>query len=143
AGKHPNLTVLHFAQGATILPRDAHGVLALFDKTRLVEHQDTRGVPHLFGHELVVVPEHLLLIPDDITEKPLHPTDGAPLDVESHGLDRLAFELTQLAHHIVEEIGTRLTPCKTIVEDGLERPEFLREPFHIPRADVKSRAGRT
>src|SRR5207249_5536976 len=108
--------VLDLAEGATILPCDPHGVLALFDEACLIEHQDAGWITHLLGHELMVIPHHLLLIPAHITDKPLQPTDSAPFDVEGHRLNRLAFELAQLAHHIVKEMGTRLTACKTIVK---------------------------
>ncbi len=141
-GKHPDLTILHLAQRATILPRDPHGVLALFDKARLVEHQDALGITQLVGHELMIVPPHLFLIPVHITDKPLHPTDGAPFDVKGHGLDRLAFELTALAHHRVEEMGTWLTACKTVVEGRLKLPEFLHESFHIAGDEVKHGNGK-
>jgi hypothetical protein len=30
-----------------------------------------------------------------------------------------------------------LTPCETVVEDGLELPQFLYEPFHITGSEVK------
>src|SRR5215510_11656753 len=125
AGKHPDLTILHFAQRATVLPRDAHGVFALFDKDRLIKHQDPIGVTHLLGHEVMIVPPHLLLIPAPITDKPLQPPNGASLDLEGHGLDRLACQLTELADHIVKEMDTRLTAGKTVVKGGLELPEFL------------------
>src|SRR5262249_57317207 len=96
---HPNLTMLHLAQRATILPRDPHRVLAFFDETCLVEHQDAIGIAHPLGDELMVVPPYLFLIPDDITDKPLQPPDGAlssvgfslmPLweAVGRHGADR-------------------------------------------------------
>src|SRR5262249_47241880 len=90
----------------------------------------------------MVVPPHLLFIPASITDEPLHPTDGAPLDREGYGLDRLAFELTQLAHHIVGEMGTRLTAGKTVVEDRLKLPQFLHEPFHILGDDLKRGHGK-
>jgi hypothetical protein len=61
--KDPNLTILHLTQRPTILPRDPHGVLALFHKARLIEQQDTLSITHLVGYELMVVPHHLLLIP--------------------------------------------------------------------------------
>jgi hypothetical protein len=83
-----------------------------------------------------------LLIPGHITEKPLQPTDGAPLDLQGHGLDRLAFELAELAHHIVEEMGARLTAGKTVVEGRLKRPQFLHEPFHIAGDEVKRGNGK-
>src|SRR5207245_11357975 len=118
--KHPHLTILHLAEGATILPRDTHGVLPLFDKACLIKHQDAIRITHFVGHELMVVPQHLLLIPDHITDKPLHPADGAPLDLEAPRLNRLAFELAELAHHIVEEIGARVTACTTVVKSRLE-----------------------
>jgi hypothetical protein len=116
-GKHPDLTIFHLAQRATVLPRDPHGLFALFDKARFIEHQDALRLPQCVRHELLVVPSHLLLIPGDITDKPLHPTDGAPLDLEGHRLDRLAFELAELAHHIIEEMRAWLTARKTVVED--------------------------
>jgi hypothetical protein len=73
----------------------------------------------------MVIPPHLFLIPVHLTDKPLQPTDGPPFDVEGHGLNRLAFEPTQLAHHIVEEMGARLTACKTVVKSRLELPQFI------------------
>src|SRR2546423_206307 len=85
----------------------------------------------------MIVPPHLLLIPGDITDKPLHPTDGTPLDLKGHRLDRLAFELAELAHHIVEEMSAWLTAGKTVVEGRLKRPKFPHEPFHIARYEVK------
>ena len=142
AGKHANLTILHLAQRATILPRDPHRVLALFDKARLVEHQDPIGGAHLLGHELMIVPPHLFLIPDDITDKALQSTDRAALHLEGHGLDRLAFQLTELPHHIVKEMGPRLTAGKTVVKGGLELPQFLHEPFHIAGDEVKGGNGK-
>jgi hypothetical protein len=42
-GKHTHLTILDLPQAATVLPRDADGVLALFDKANLIEHQDAMG----------------------------------------------------------------------------------------------------
>src|SRR5215510_11942666 len=90
----------------------------------------------------MVVPPHLLLIPGHITDKPLQPTDGAPLDLEGHRLDRLAFELAELAHHIVEEMGARLTAGKTVVEGRLKLPQCLHEPFHIAGNDIKRGDGK-
>jgi hypothetical protein len=142
AHKHANLTIFHLAQGATILPRDPHGVLALFDKARLIEHQDALGITHGLGHELMVIPQHLLLIPPDITDKPLEPTDRPPFDMEGHGLNRLAFELAELANHIVKEMGPWLTARKTVVKGGLERPQFVHEAFHITRDEVKRGNGK-
>jgi hypothetical protein len=70
----------------------------------------------------MVVPQHVLLIPGDITDKPLQPTDRAPLDVEGHRLDGFAFEGTALADQIVKEMGAWLTTRKTIVQDRLKFP---------------------
>jgi hypothetical protein len=135
--------MLHFAQEATRLSRDPHGVLALFATARLGDHQDAIGGTYLLGHELMVVPPHLLLIPDHITEQPLHPTAAPPLDVEGHRLDRLAFERTQLPHHRVEAMGPRLTTGKTVMEGRLKLPQFLYEPFHIAGYDLKRRHGKS
>ena len=90
----------------------------------------------------MVVPPHLLLIPGCLAEKPLHPADGASIDVEGHGLDGLAFERAQLARHIVEEIGPRLTARKTVVKGRLKLPQLLHESFHIVGDEVKRRDGK-
>src|SRR2546430_14341994 len=116
AGKHANLTILHLAQRATILPRDPHRVLALFDKARLGEHQDPIGGAHLLGHELMIVPPHLFLITDDINDKALQSTDRAALHLAGHGLDRLEFQLTELPYHIVKEMSPQLSAGKKVVE---------------------------
>src|SRR4029450_12106750 len=143
ASKHPTLTILDFAEGATILPRDPHGVRALFDEACRIKHQDAVWLPHLLGHELMVIPHHLLLIPAHITDEPLQPADRAPFDVEGHRLNRLACELAQLAGHIVQEMGTRLTACKTVVKGGLELPQFVHEAFYITGNDVKRGNGKS
>jgi hypothetical protein len=36
---------------------------------------------------LMVGPQHMLLIAEDITDKPLQPSDRATLDAERHGLN--------------------------------------------------------
>src|SRR5262245_45964665 len=134
--------MLPLAQRATILPCDAHGVLAFFDETCLVEPQDAIGIAHLLGDELMVIPPHLVLIPDDITEKALQSTDRAALHLEGHGLDRLAFQLTALPHHLVKAMGPRLTAGKTVVKGGLKRPQFFHAPFHSAGDEVKGGNGK-
>src|SRR5262249_24837724 len=114
----------------------------LFDKARLVKHQDPIGGTHLLGHEVMIVPPHLFLIPDDITDKALQAPDRAALHLEGHGLDRLAFQLTELPDHIIKEMPTRLTAGKTVVKGGLERPQFLHEPCHIAGDEVKGGNGK-
>jgi hypothetical protein len=73
----------------------------------------------------------------NITKEPLQPTHRPALDVEGHGLNRLAFQWAQLAYHIIEEMCARFTPGKTIVESGLELPQFLQKPFYIAGYYVK------
>jgi hypothetical protein len=89
------------------------------------------------------VPPHLCLIPAHSADKPLPPPDGAPLDLESHRLNRLAFQLTALTNHIVKEMPARLTACKTVVQGGLKLPEFLHEAFHIAGDEVKRGNGKS
>ena len=79
----------------------------------------------------------MLLIPGDISEKPLEPTDASPGDPEGHGLDGLPFQGAQLAHHIIKEMGARLTPRKTVVKETLELLEFVGEPGHIAGCESK------
>jgi hypothetical protein len=83
--------MLHLPQRATVLPPNADRVRAFFDKARLIEHQDAIGSAQLVSDELMIDPPHVLLIPGNLTEKPLQPThapSGAP---EGHGLDGLPF----------------------------------------------------
>jgi len=64
----------------------------------LVDPQDARGITQLVGYELMVVPPSLCLIPAPSPDQPLPPTDGAPCDVEGHGLERLACEQCAASH---------------------------------------------
>src|SRR5215475_7364405 len=87
----------------------------------------------------MIGPPHVLLIPDHITQKALQPPDGPALHVEGHGLDRLPLERAQLAHHIIEEMGARLTPGQTAVKGGRAFPEFLQNPS--TSGGVRSKVG--
>jgi hypothetical protein len=76
------------------LPGDAHGVLAFFDKAGLVEYQDATGIAHLVGDDLMIGPPQVLLIPGDLTEKPLQPADTPSRDPKGYRLDGLPFQRT-------------------------------------------------
>jgi len=89
------------------------------------------GGAHLLGHELMLGPPHLLLIPDHITQKALQTTDVTPWNLESDGRNRLSFQRTQLAYPRVKERRTRLTAGKTIVKEALELLQCVDEPGHI------------
>jgi hypothetical protein len=75
-------------------------------------------------------------------DKPLQPTDRAARDLESHWLNELPSQLTQLAYHIVKEMGTRLTAGKAVVKGLLELPQFLQDPLHIAGDKVKHGNGK-
>ena len=109
----------------------------------LIEHEDTIRVADLVGYELMVVLPHLLLILPSLADKPLQPADSPPLDVEGHRFNRLAFQLTELAYHVVKEMGARLTPPKAVVKGRLQLPELLHEPFYITGHKVKCRHGKS
>ena len=76
---------------------------------------------------------HRVFIPDIIAQAALHAANVAPRDLECHGLDGFAFECTELAHHVVEEVLAGLTASKTGPEVVMERPEFIQESFDIAR----------
>lgn len=86
--------------------------------------------------------EHVLFVPEGITEEALHPPDRAALDPQHHRLDRLACEPTVLAYHIGKALGARLTPCKAVMADGLELLQCLDRPFHIAWEGVPGRNGK-
>src|SRR6266446_186726 len=135
--KHPYLTIFHFPQRATVLPRHAHGVLALFDKARLIKHQHALGGAHLVRHQAMVGLAHMVFIPDVIAHAALHPPDVAPFDVERHRLDRFACEGTALADHVVEEVLAGLTPRKTCPEVVVKSPKFIKKSVNILGGELK------
>src|SRR5688572_26625164 len=141
AGKHPDLAILHLTQRPTVLPGDTGGVVALFDKARHIE--DQHAMAHLFGHQMVVMPPHLILVPHHITDQALHATDVAVRDLEGHGLNRFALEGTELAHQVVEKMLTRLTSGKAVMEDRLERAKLIHEAFYIAWEHVKRGNGKS
>src|SRR5215471_9465869 len=85
----------------------------------------------------MIRPPHVLLLPGDLTEKPLQPTDAPSGNPEGHGLDRLACQWTPLAHHRIKEMSARLTPRKTVVKEAWELLECVGEPGHIPGGELK------
>jgi hypothetical protein len=137
ASTHAALTMLPLASGATVWPRDPHGVLALFDAARLSEPQDALGSTQGRGHALLGMPPPLLLLPPSSTAKPLEPADRTPFDMEGHRLKRLAFARAAWADPISKAMGPRLPASQTVVTGGRELPPFVPEAFYITRDDVK------
>ncbi len=79
----------------------------------------------------MVRPQHLRVIPDDLTETPLHRPHAASFDPQRDGFDRFAFQGTELAHHIAKEMFPRLAPGKTIVEGVMKPPQFVEQAFDV------------
>src|SRR5918992_1553013 len=131
AGKYPDLTIFHLPQRPTVLPGNTGGIVALFDKARLLEDQYPIAIAHLICHQMVVLPPHLIFVPHPITDKALHATDVGVHDLDGHRLNGFALEGTELAHHVVEKMLTRLTSGKTVMACGLERAKLIHEPFYI------------
>jgi len=84
---------------------------------------------------------HQGCIPDIIAHAALHPPDVAPYDVQRHGLDRFAFECTQLADHGVEAMLAGLAPRKTPPKLVMESLEFVKKSVDITRGEIKLRDG--
>ena len=118
-GQDAHLTILHFPQRPTILPRHACGVVALFDKARFIEHEDAIGLAQLLRYELMRVPPPLLLIPHRLTQKTLQTAETAPLDRKGHRFNRFPGQGAVLPHHVIQEMPAGFTPRKTIVADTL------------------------
>src|SRR5262245_26932968 len=68
---------------------------------------------------------HGLFIPERVTDEPLHRPDLAPFHAECHRLNRLPFQGTELAHHIIEKLVPRFLPSKTGPKSGVEPAEFV------------------
>src|SRR2546428_10747753 len=119
-GKHPHLTILHFAQGATVLPGHAYRVLAFFDKARLIDDQHAIGLPHLVCHEVMIRLTHRVLIPHIIAHAALHAPNVAPVDAAGHGLNGFAFQGTEWADQVVEKIPPGPAPPKTAPEGAMK-----------------------
>jgi hypothetical protein len=78
----------------------------------------------------------VLRIPGDLTAKPLEPPDAPPRHPEGHGLNGLACQRPPWAHHLIKEMGARLTSGNTGVQEALELLEFVDEPGHIPGGEI-------
>ena len=84
---------------------------------------------------------HRVLIPPIIAHAALHAPNVAPVDVEGHGLNGFAFQGTELADHVVEEMLAGLAPRKTPPELVMERLEFVKKSVNIARGEIKLREG--
>src|SRR3954469_16369549 len=99
------------------------------------------GLGHLVRDETVICLTHRVLIPPIIAHEALHAPHVAPVDMEGHGLNGLAFQGTALADHGVEEMFAGLTPRKTPPELVMERLEFVKKSLNITRGESKLREG--
>jgi hypothetical protein len=90
-------------------------------------------------YQTMVRPEHLGVIPDRVTDAALHRPHVSALYLEGHGFDRFAFQITELTHHIVEEVIPGLAPRKAIVKCGMKAVQFVHKTFDI--AGIKRKLG--
>jgi hypothetical protein len=65
---------------------------------------------------MMVRPEHLRVVPDRVPDATLHRTHLAVFHPQGHGFDRCAVQLTDLAHHVVEEMVPWLAPRKALTK---------------------------
>jgi hypothetical protein len=133
-GKDAHLTILHLAQGPTVLPDDANRVLAFFFvKAALVHNHHPIGVPHIVIDQPVVDAAHLPLVPEIITQEPLHAPHVAPVDFQGHRLDGFALQGAQLSDHIVEKMLAGFAPGEALAKGLMKAPQLMEEPFDIAR----------
>jgi hypothetical protein len=95
------------------------------------------GVDPRKADQMVRGVAHLDLIPRNIADKALHPTDGTPLDLQGHRFDGFAFQGTELAHHIVEKLVPRFLADKTRPKGGVEPTEFIHKRVNIAACERK------
>src|SRR6266511_2235938 len=131
ARKHPHLPILHLAQGATVLPRHAHRLAALFGKSRFIKHQHPLGISQIVMEQAMVRPTHLHFLPDHVADASLQRTDAPTIHLQRHRLDRVAFEGTELPHHGPKELLARLAPRNTLAEGFMKPPQCVQESFDI------------
>jgi hypothetical protein len=129
--KHPDLTIVHLAQGATVLPRHTHRRWALLGKSRLIKHQHPLGISQIFLKQAMVLLTPLRFIPDHLADESRPRTDIPPVHLPRHRLDRLAFEGTERPYHIPKELLPRLAPRNTPGECRMKPPPFVQESFDI------------
>jgi hypothetical protein len=87
----------------------------------------------------MVRPEHLGVIPDRVTNAALHRPHIPALHLEGHGFDRFAFQMTELAHHVVEEMVPGLAPRKAIAKGSMKAVQFVHKACDI--AGLKRKLG--
>src|SRR5262249_13471536 len=59
--------------------------------------------------------------------------------LEGHGCDRLAFQITELAHHVIEEMVPGLAPRKALATGGVKAVPFVHKALDI--AGIKRQLG--
>ena len=103
---HGRLAIVVFANLATILPRDAHRVLALFGKTCVIHNPGRHRT--MFLHRRQHLPpnlgQHLLIVPgrvsDQVMQALMHPPDIMGGQTGGHRFDTLAFPRQQQTHAV-------------------------------------------
>ena len=73
--KDPDLTIVHFANVATVLAGDPDGVVSLFDATALIENQDAIGASEIVVYKTTVFDCDIYIGPRGIADKSLHRPD--------------------------------------------------------------------
>jgi hypothetical protein len=113
--------------------------MTFFREARLIEdHHSLRG-SHIFMHQTMVRPEHLGVIPDRITDA-ARPRPHVPaLHLEGYGFDRFAFQLTELAYHVMEEMVPGFAPRTALAKGGMKAVQFVHKAFDI--AGIKRKLG--
>src|SRR5262249_1141992 len=99
--------------------------------------QDALGLAQLGRHELMIMPPHLLLLPDRLTQQALPAAETAPRDGKSHRLQRFPGKAAVLPHHVIQEMPAGFTPSTTIMEDTLELLSLVPAAFNITDLHVK------
>src|SRR5262249_4292078 len=136
-GEDPYLAILHLPYGAAVLAGAPPGGLALFCKARLLEDQHPTGPAHLLLDHALICPQHGVVIPERLTEEPLHRPDLAALHLQGYRFDGFAGEGTELPHHRVEKLVPWFLPGKTRPKGRMEPTEFVHKSVDLAPSERK------
>jgi hypothetical protein len=123
--------MLDLAQGSAILPGHPDGLVPLFRKAALIHHHHTIRGAHVLIDQPMVHASHLGFVPDVITHETWPTGDVTASNLKGRGLDRLAFQGTELPDHRAKAMLAGFALCETVAEGLMKTTQCVQKPFDI------------
>ena len=119
------------------MPSNAHGILPLFGESDRIDYHYAIWGAYILTDQMMGDVAHLDLVPDVITDEPLHAPHVTPFHLEGYGLDRFAFQGTELPDQIAKKVRAGLTPCEALAEGFMKASQFMQKAVNITVCQYK------